>query len=268
MADISSPDDPCPICLCTIDHVAVISTCNHRFCYGCITKWAKSKLHCPMCKASFDQIQHTPSTALPHITHTESLPPPVLPLVDSSLPDLECLTDIYFLGEISRLLSSAEQGKREILRSGKKHLDDYGYQRLNRVLQRLNDLKFMFETELNVDPDLKYSPCLVLTELYQIEAVLQLLRSGRLDELAISFPESDQSSQPVRRYGADDYQQFEEDELDDQPYPYPTTNRGPSTSNGTRGGKGSATSASRKNPGRINRKVCTDDYDDDYDDYY
>jgi len=281
------PLDPCPVCLCPIDHVAVIPNCNHCFCYGCITKWAKSKLNCPLCKTPFEQIQHTPNAS--QNTHTESLPPPVLPLVDSSLPDLECLTDTYFIGEISRLLVSAERGKREIfLNEGQKHLNDYGYQRLNQVIVRLNELKFMFETEINVDPALKFSPRLILGELYQVEAILQLLWGGRVNELAMLFSDSDQSSQPVRRYGADDYQQIEDDEcLDEQTYPSSPPNRGNANanakakpnenanntktntiSNGTGGTKVGGRPVSRRHGGRQNRKLSEDDYDDEYNNYY
>jgi len=40
------------------------------------------------------------------------------------------------------------------------------------------------------------------------------LWSGRIDELALSFPDSTPQP-PARRYGADDYNQFEEDDSGD-----------------------------------------------------
>jgi len=205
MADLNF--ETCPICLCSIDHLAVITTCNHHFCYGCITKWAKSKLHCPLCKTEFSTLQHTTEPArIPFIS--EILPPPVLSLVDTTQPDFECLTDTYFVSEINRLVKNAEKGKIELFRSGgQKQRNDFGYQRLNQVINRLNEIKLMLESEV------KFSPYEVLTELYEVEAVLQLVWSGRIDELALSFPHSTQA--PARRYGADDYNQFEEDDSGD-----------------------------------------------------
>jgi len=64
-----------------------------------------------------------------------------------------------------------------------------------------------------LESEVKFSPYEVLTELYEVEAVLQLVWSGRIDELALSFPHSTQA--PARRYGADDYNQFEEDDSGD-----------------------------------------------------
>jgi len=212
MADHSV--ETCPICLCPVEHLAIITNCEHHFCYTCITKWAKSKLYCPMCKSEFTNIQHTPDPLKSFVT--ETLPPPVV-TTDTSTPDLECLTDTYFLVEVSRLLANAKKGKNELFRSSQKQRNDYGFTRLNQVINRLNEIKLMLES------DQTFSPYLVLTELYEVDSVLQLLWSGRVDELALSFPETSHSS-TRRRYGADDYQQYEGDESEDD-YEYLSVSR-------------------------------------------
>jgi len=207
MADHSQ--DTCPICLCEVEHLAILP-CNHRFCYVCITKWAKSKLHCPLCKTEFSSIQHSNDPS--HVTFTtEILPPPAVALVDTTHPDFECLTDTYFIQEITRLVANAEKGKRE-LRSNPKQWNDYGLKRLNQVINRLNEIKLMLQS------DITFSPYEVLTELYQVESVLQLLWSGRIDELAVSFPDPTAQTTPVRRYGADDYKDIEEENEYDNEY--------------------------------------------------
>ena len=41
----------CPICFEIIKNNCV-TTCNHEYCYNCLTKWImKGKLNCPLCKS-------------------------------------------------------------------------------------------------------------------------------------------------------------------------------------------------------------------------
>ena len=50
----------CPICLdcpSSVDKLATISGCNHKFCFNCINTWAKTKNHCPYCKSRFRRIE-------------------------------------------------------------------------------------------------------------------------------------------------------------------------------------------------------------------
>lgn len=48
----------CCICMCDIEaeEVAEIDGCAHRFCFGCIEKWAERENTCPLCKARFTKI--------------------------------------------------------------------------------------------------------------------------------------------------------------------------------------------------------------------
>ena len=49
-------DDPCPICLGEIDKAARVALCFHRFCFGCIQRWAAMRPVCPLCRRPFDRI--------------------------------------------------------------------------------------------------------------------------------------------------------------------------------------------------------------------
>eukprot|EP00884_Botryococcus_braunii_P011224 jgi/Botrbrau1/20101/Bobra.0173s0005.1 len=63
----SSPADPegeqlqeqaeiCPICLSALElkDKAVVNTCMHAFCLGCLTRWVQEKRVCPMCKGRIE----------------------------------------------------------------------------------------------------------------------------------------------------------------------------------------------------------------------
>ena len=53
-----SPAESCCICMCEVkpDDLAGISGCEHRFCFGCIEKWAERENTCPLCKNRFNKI--------------------------------------------------------------------------------------------------------------------------------------------------------------------------------------------------------------------
>ncbi|XP_068776593.1 E3 ubiquitin-protein ligase Topors-like, partial [Struthio camelus] len=53
------PDATCPICLDTLDNVAYIKPCFHKFCFSCVFRWSKTKAECPLCKQAFRSILHT-----------------------------------------------------------------------------------------------------------------------------------------------------------------------------------------------------------------
>ncbi|VDO56273.1 unnamed protein product [Haemonchus placei] len=56
---MSSPgaDDVCPICLCSIEEeFSRPENCQHRFDLDCLTEWAKLRLSCPSCRATFGAI--------------------------------------------------------------------------------------------------------------------------------------------------------------------------------------------------------------------
>lgn len=60
MGGVSMKDLICAVCLDFPDdpkHIASVSGCNHRFCFGCIENWAKrGKNECPLCKSTFHLI--------------------------------------------------------------------------------------------------------------------------------------------------------------------------------------------------------------------
>nr|XP_061810964.1 E3 ubiquitin-protein ligase Topors-like [Nerophis lumbriciformis] len=57
--DDVSPDSKCPICLDRFDNVAYLNSCLHRFCFGCIQEWSRTKAECPLCKQPFASILHS-----------------------------------------------------------------------------------------------------------------------------------------------------------------------------------------------------------------
>eukprot|EP00980_Cylindrotheca_fusiformis_P009167 scaffold1996_cov127-Cylindrotheca_fusiformis.AAC.4 len=59
-AEIKKPAcaETCCICMCGVESedLAGISGCEHRFCFGCIEKWAERENSCPLCKNRFTKI--------------------------------------------------------------------------------------------------------------------------------------------------------------------------------------------------------------------
>ena len=49
--------EECSICYCEIDTIKNISvtSCNHTFCFTCITRWTRSHDTCPVCRFNFFQ---------------------------------------------------------------------------------------------------------------------------------------------------------------------------------------------------------------------
>lgn len=48
----------CCICMCDVEpnDIAMINSCDHRFCFGCIEKWSERENKCPLCKTRFTKI--------------------------------------------------------------------------------------------------------------------------------------------------------------------------------------------------------------------
>lgn len=51
--------DTCCICMCEVERndIAQINSCDHRFCFECIEKWAERENTCPLCKVRFTKIE-------------------------------------------------------------------------------------------------------------------------------------------------------------------------------------------------------------------
>uniref|UniRef100_A0A669QJY9 RING-type E3 ubiquitin transferase n=1 Tax=Phasianus colchicus TaxID=9054 RepID=A0A669QJY9_PHACC len=74
-----APEDyRCAICLDNISNMACVDPCFHRFCSGCIQRWATMRAVCPLCRQPIDRVLHTvrssksPSDFLSFDTNTET----------------------------------------------------------------------------------------------------------------------------------------------------------------------------------------------------
>ncbi|GAB0202814.1 E3 ubiquitin-protein ligase Topors-like [Grus japonensis] len=52
-------DALCPIGLGTMCNAACVPVCFHRFCFGCVRRWASGRAMCPLCRQPFDCVLHT-----------------------------------------------------------------------------------------------------------------------------------------------------------------------------------------------------------------
>jgi len=54
----------CCICMCDVEpnDLAMINSCDHRFCFGCIEKWSERENKCPLCKTRFTKIDRVNKT--------------------------------------------------------------------------------------------------------------------------------------------------------------------------------------------------------------
>uniref|UniRef100_A0A8V0YLW2 RING-type E3 ubiquitin transferase n=1 Tax=Gallus gallus TaxID=9031 RepID=A0A8V0YLW2_CHICK len=50
----ASDDYRCAICLDNISNMACVDPCFHRFCSGCIRRWATTRAVCPLCRQPID----------------------------------------------------------------------------------------------------------------------------------------------------------------------------------------------------------------------
>lgn len=55
----ASDDYRCAICLDNISNMACVDPCFHRFCSGCIRRWATTRAVCPLCRQPIDRVLHT-----------------------------------------------------------------------------------------------------------------------------------------------------------------------------------------------------------------
>jgi|TARA_B110000483_G_scaffold241784_1_gene325712 hypothetical protein len=51
-------DDNCPICYEVMGHKNyIITNCNHKFCFDCLTKSCQNKNECPLCRAEIENLK-------------------------------------------------------------------------------------------------------------------------------------------------------------------------------------------------------------------
>uniref|UniRef100_A0A8C5HLQ6 RING-type E3 ubiquitin transferase n=1 Tax=Gouania willdenowi TaxID=441366 RepID=A0A8C5HLQ6_GOUWI len=55
-AEDVSPDSKCAICLDSLNNVAHLDCCLHRFCFPCVKEWSNQKTDCPVCRQPFATI--------------------------------------------------------------------------------------------------------------------------------------------------------------------------------------------------------------------
>ncbi|PKU45206.1 hypothetical protein llap_4507 [Limosa lapponica baueri] len=51
-------DASCSICMGTMCNTVCVPVCFHRFCFGCIWRWASRRPTCPLCRQPFDHVLH------------------------------------------------------------------------------------------------------------------------------------------------------------------------------------------------------------------
>uniref|UniRef100_A0A8D2M277 RING-type domain-containing protein n=1 Tax=Zonotrichia albicollis TaxID=44394 RepID=A0A8D2M277_ZONAL len=54
----------CPICCDAPDDVAYAMPCGHRFCLGCILRWAERNPACPLCRRSILTVKFSDHASL------------------------------------------------------------------------------------------------------------------------------------------------------------------------------------------------------------
>lgn len=76
---------PCPVCLQGVEEckAAVITTCLHAYCLGCIRRWSNLKRNCPLCNSEF-RSWYSKINVSSKSFQEERLPP--LPEVKSVVP--------------------------------------------------------------------------------------------------------------------------------------------------------------------------------------
>lgn len=191
----------CVICFdhISIDIKAVIKNCSHEFCLPCIKSWTETTATCPLCKQSFDVLQHSFTSDGSY--QEEKIDPPNIKGCDSGgqnvEDELQCLDHSFFITEVQRLLQDAEIMHRQLWQESQSHrgLAPWEKQRLETmegVVAELRNHKRKLQALLQFDPHT------VLQDLYRLQ---DLLRSAYG---VPAIPTYTRSRSPVRRYGADD----------------------------------------------------------------
>jgi hypothetical protein len=179
-SEIKSQQITCLICLNSISEETVsrIKECKHLFCYECISKWAKTKLTCPLCTKKFEVIEfHFASDGTCEEKKFEE--PTKRP--DDVDVDLSCLDFNYFLDEVNRLLENGERlfamTKALARQNGKVHLHFSNDSKLTPTLHTVLCTLRNIQTDLL--NEVRFDPLVLIQQLYDIENTLKELWNGR-----------------------------------------------------------------------------------------
>jgi hypothetical protein len=211
-SEIKSQQITCLICLNSISEETVsrIKECKHLFCYECISKWAKTKLTCPLCTKKFEVIEfHFASDGTCEEKKFEE--PTKRP--DDVDVDLSCLDFNYFLDEVNRLLENGERlfamTKALARQNGKVHLHFSNDSKLTPTLHTVLCTLRNIQTDLL--NEVRFDPLVLIQQLYDIENTLKELWNGRTPT---SMPQHSQRTENDRlgRFDADEFGEDDEDE--------------------------------------------------------
>jgi len=209
--------DRCAICLGEIECRTELDSCTHSFCQDCIKTWSKSRRLCPLCKAEF-RVLHT-NIKTDGTFEEELVPVPAAKKADVGT-DLECLDHTYFLRETKRLLSTAQESQRSMVRSQKQNAhtkfgskfssswEERNWDSLASIVARLTDMAQLFRS------DEQFDPFTILQQLYAIQTEMELVWRSPM-----STP-SKESSSPNARYSANDYDDLSSDSEDEYCYEF------------------------------------------------
>eukprot|EP01121_Diplochlamys_sp_Union-15-3_P013765 TRINITY_DN431_c0_g1_i1.p1 TRINITY_DN431_c0_g1~~TRINITY_DN431_c0_g1_i1.p1 ORF type:complete len:250 (-),score=27.28 TRINITY_DN431_c0_g1_i1:79-828(-) len=207
----------CSICFSALNtqNLAIVQLCNHEFCFGCISTWAKTKLTCPLCKAPFDSVMHQVNESHEEIVFET----PTKQLVDESSPDLSCLDSTYFLEEVRRLLRQSEFLGRKYFSDPSK-LKEWSSQKFN-MLKEVNRRLYFYQ-EIFKDYEAINNQEDLLNDLYSLAEELKFIGSERFTPNIITTPQV-----TPKRYGANDYYSDNEysDEDDYEDYYYSNSHK-------------------------------------------
>eukprot|EP00727_Mastigamoeba_balamuthi_P005849 m51a1_g1884 putative tpa: ring zinc finger domain superfamily protein (273) ;mRNA; r:710816-711753 len=194
--DDGSGSDVCPVCLTELrtGHAARARGCGHAFCEQCIARWLRTSASCPLCKAATAsylvggcevavQLQQRPAGAA------------------DEEEDLSCLDEIFFLGEIPRLLARA----RETLSRAAARGDVAGTRAMTAVVRELSEDLDSMRAAATGSTCVPVDARSVLLRMYALQDTVEEIRGGGVSPAAAE-------SEPSRLYGADDADQVPEDD--------------------------------------------------------
>jgi len=162
----------CIVCyeILSYSNKAVIKGCAHDFCLDCIKNWTLTSLSCPLCKQEFTTLQHTFTEDGNFQEEIISLPAPPPPIAVED--QLNCLDHNFFLGEVGKLLQSAERIHKNLWEDSKtgRGLNVFEKKQLSvaeGVCVELRNHKRRLQALLHFEPHV------VLQDLYRLQELLE-----------------------------------------------------------------------------------------------